>query len=374
MTLVLSNLPAELLRSILQFAADDTKTLLRAERVCLSFRDVVAQNVTWKYFSCKCHEFQGVESNRFRACIYQALRYIRKEQKESANNILIDKLGVHQWRALIHDALRALSRFEEIDLDNHDFVFRNDTCSILAELVQDAMYRLLDRASTLACTIAQHSGQYPIVTADIYQHSLVGFLDYRQFPRMSPPFASYQVEYEEVMEESVRDDIIRRLSHRASIVKMTNEVYKLAWETLVRTLMLLIRPACHECIEQNLCGNGKRILSVRETIASTPPLSKMPYCDACDQVHQVIHTPVPGQIEYAARDLGLSNKVYGQLWLSEGFQEGEAMEEEAMEEYEFESEDDVETFQWEDENDTSTLGMEGVEDQDSDSSSDEEME
>jgi hypothetical protein len=216
------------------------------------------------------------------------------------------------------------------------------------------------------------------VTADIYQHSLVGFLDYRQNPRTAEPFASYPADYQGIMEdESVRDAAVRRLSHRASIVKMTNEVYKLAWETLVRTIMLLIRPACHECIEQNVCGNGKRLLSVRETIRATPPLSKMPHCDGCDKVHQMVHTPVPAQIEYAARDLGLSNKVYGRLWLSEGFQEGEEIKEEAMEEYEFESDDDDdETFQWEDENDYSTLSIDEVEEQDSDwySSSDEEME
>jgi len=365
MTLILIDLPTELLRKILIFAGDSTKTLLQCERVCRLLQEVVQCDQTWKHVVYQ-REYQGVTTHRFCACITQALRNIRNEQKNSESNIIIQELGIEGWKALIHQSLQILAHFERLDLHENRFLLRNDTSGILAELVQDAMYRMFDRASVLSCAIAQHTGQYPIVTPEIYQHVLVGFLEYRAVPKVYPTAQGLNMNYHELMNDYMRDSLVRRLSHRASVVKMTNPVYNLAWETMMRTTMLLLLPACHECIHQNERGNGKKILGVTESIFSTPPLSKMPFCEDCQEVHQHVHTPVPRQIEDAARDMGLCNKVHGHLWLADTYEEAEAMEEEAMEEYEFAEESDDEAFTWVNEFDDSIIGMQLNEDEDDD--------
>jgi len=136
--------------------------------------------------------------------------------------------------------------------------------------------------------------------------------------------------------ERNRDAVIRRLSHRAGIARMTNEMYELAWATLVRTLLLLLHPVCIELIDCNERGDGRRLLAPGETIHSIPPFSKSPICDECGSNHYTLHVPVPGQIENAAKSLGLAHKVYG-IWWKMSEEETYAEEQD----YEFEDENDM---------------------------------
>lgn len=373
MTLLLTDLPIELLRTILIYAGDYAKTLLSCEHVCHVFRRIVLEDETWQLVkprNDKWNGFHGVTSERFRGMIFHALTAIRKEKIASEQNVIVQLLGVDGWRALLLQSVELLAGFEDVDVRNHSFIMRNDTCGILAELVQDAMCRLFQRACDFSCTIAQHTHQYPVVTADIFQHELVDFLDYRAVSRLSSA-QGFRMNYDEIMQEADRDNLIRRLSHRANVVKMTNEVFGLAWETLIRTILLLLLPVCHECIDQNVRGTGKRPLCrEKESVRDITPFSKPIMCPECNVAHQYIHTPVPRQIENAARGIGLCTKVYGSLWMSRSYPERVAMEEEAvMEDYEYmdESSDD-ESFEWVDEHVNDDLVIKGqIIDEDEDS-------
>jgi hypothetical protein len=111
--------------------------------------------------------------------------------------------------------------------------------------------------------------------------------------------------------------IIRRLAYRAGIIKMEDGVFDLAWGSLVCSIVALLRPACIQLIDASSLRttNSKKIICVAEgeTMYTVPPYTSSSFC-GCGEVHGVIHTPVPGQIEAAARSLAIPFKVYGDVW------------------------------------------------------------
>jgi hypothetical protein len=91
---------------------------------------------------------------------------------------------------------------------------------------------------------------------------------------------------------------------------------------------------------------------------TVPPYTSSSFCEDCGEVHGALHTPVPGQIEAAARSLSIPFKVYGDLWhcMPDSTEEKERAEAES--EYAFMEEDEYEEY------------MECMDDSDSDSDSD----
>lgn len=126
----------------------------------------------------------------------------------------------------------------------------------------------------------------------------------------------------EMLNENVllRERIIRRLSWRAGIVEMENDVYELTWGAIVKFIFMLVEPACLNlvCVSSHYeTGfNNKRILRPGQTLRDVPPL---PLFD--NGRLGALYTAVPKQIEDAALSVVGSlrpHKVYGNGWLVSG--------------------------------------------------------
>lgn len=357
----------------------DTKTLLQCEKTCRSFRDVIAQDKTWAHVpvldalvkALPPHILNTVEplplsffkSRRDYASVTNAIRRSWLEQVDSTNNILLVVFGAAGWEAFIqddpslctpehHHICEFLEGFAGIDMESNRFVFRRDTLDSLAEIVQDTMLRVFQQAHSVSCTVASVTGTYPVMTREVFCHGTTAGFIKNLLPTddefIAATLASFSV--------AVRDDIIRRLSLRAGIVRMDNAVYELAWATFVHIILLLIRPGCMEMVAANQRAQDveekKRLLAINESIRTVPPLTMTAVCTACLDVGH-IHTIVPQQVEDAAKKLGLVHVVYGESWLLNGGCERcedhwektrDSLIAKAEEDYEFEEEeeDDVE--------------------------------
>lgn len=146
--------------------------------------------------------------------------------------------------------------------------------------------------------------------------------------------------------------IIRKLAYRAGIIKMENEVFDAAWSSLVCSIVALLRPArimltvplrnANMLTVHRRKANKKRIICVDkgETMYTVPPNTSFSFCNPCGKVHSAFHTPVPGQIETAARSVSIPFKVYGDVWhcMPNSMEENERAEAES--EYAFLDPDD----------------------------------
>jgi len=245
-----------------------------------------------------------------------------------------------------------LEVFAGLDIDRNRFLFRRDTLHTLVEIVQETMIRLLGRAHSVSCTVASVTGMYPIMTCEIFQHGTATFL------KDLLPTEYGSVDYEFVMATlgllpgNTRETIIRRLSHRAGIVRMDNDVSELAWGTFIHIILLVIRTPCMDMVGYNKrdeddANEKLRILELNDTIRTVPPLSVTGVCSSCFQIFH-IHTLVLQQMEDSAKMLGLVHKVYGDFWLVPGacvncelYWENarDALIAKAEEEYEYEKEE-----------------------------------
>jgi hypothetical protein len=104
---------------------------------------------------------------------------------------------------------------------------------------------------------------------------------------------------------------------------MEDAVFNLAWGSLAYTIVALLRPACIELthaagsVRDRQNSNKKKVLYEEDgqTMHTVSPFSKRgPVCCCCGNPHFAVHTPVPGQIEAAARSLFIPCKVYGNVW------------------------------------------------------------
>ena len=389
MAFLLTDLPFDVLQRVVIFAGIDTKTLLRVERACRALRDIVRNDKTWECVpvlqaleaTLPEHISQTVEplalaffqSHREYACVTNAIRLSWKEQAFSEKNILVEEMGARQGQGLavfVHRLCnRALFAFTGLDLEDHQLLFRADTLDTLAEITQESMIRILRRAHSTSCTVANATGQYPVLTVENLHHEAANFVFNQSF--------LYDIDSNvlELLPETLRDAIVRRLAHRAGIVKMTNEASDLAWDTLLHLILLLIRPASIELIFTNTCDattGARRLLAANESVRTIPPLSKREKCDCCNEM-RYIHTLVPQQIEDAAKSLGLPHKVYGDFWLLGGLEcemtwenTRNALIAKAEEDYEFQTDDeeveeeDLFVEYYECERESSDFAMEGM--------------
>jgi len=388
MPLLLTDLPNELLQHILMFAGSDAKSLLNCEKTCRILRDVTRNDKTWRCIPNSClwwdekvglvrmkvtndHEYLGYTSNRMRACICYVHGLIMKEAARDSSP-LAAVLNEDDWIGLVYAVLDSQSDSIGIDIETELFNFRRDTLFVLAEIAQASVIRLLSRANTVSSTIAATVGKYPILTCDNLRHELVHeIIDSLEsiVPRNNDSGREFVLAACELLSEVERHAIVRRLSRRAGIVRMSNDAYDLAWGTFIHMILMLLRPTCVKLVTLNERGNGKRMLGPSETISKVPPLSKTPLCDDCGNAHFCLHTPVPKQIEDTAKSLGLPHLIYGIVSLSES---------EVEEDYEFQDEND-DPFTWVNEDDDTSWSMEVVQEEDSDEDmededSDEDME
>jgi hypothetical protein len=192
------------------------------------------------------------------------------------------------------------------------WILRSDTLCVMAEIVQTAMIGLLSRAYSVSCTIGEATQKYPILTCENLRHELVfELLNFKKGFVPKHDDQEFVFEATELLNEPDRTSIIHCFSRSAGIVRIANNAYDLIWATFVNITLSLLGPGCRELMEVNEKGSGKRVLALNESPRSTPPLSKPVFCLDCGYPHAYIHTPVPCQIENAAKALGLSYKVYG---------------------------------------------------------------
>ena len=305
MAMQLPHLPPELLQTVVQFAGSDAKTLLNIEKSCHKFRQIVAVDATWKFVPTVCRiretrggecvwirckagdngkDFLGCLSNRTRACLCQSLAYIRTTQK-SCKSFYESILDLEEWRDLVQDALVLhYNRMGLDDFEENTFILRSDTLCVLGEIVQTAMIRLLSRANSVSCTIAEATQKYPILTRMHLRHELVShvFVPVGNDKQSFVPADSEQDFVNEATEllpdNETLTAIVHRFSRAAGIVRMANDTYHLAWAAFVNLLLRLLGPACRELMEMNERGNGKRLLASNESHYSVPPLSKFEIC------------------------------------------------------------------------------------------------
>jgi hypothetical protein len=144
-------LPVELQKRILCFVGAHywgaTQDVLHCEPKCRGLYQAIHDDdngVFWKYCigaNLTYHHFPAM-SHRERACVYDAIRQIRKEQKKT-DNILESCMGIPQWIALI-DYLVA----SHVDMRaEFHFHIRGDASLVLMELVQQGLINHFDLAN-----------------------------------------------------------------------------------------------------------------------------------------------------------------------------------------------------------------------------------
>jgi hypothetical protein len=383
MTLLLTDLSRDVLKSIVVFAGNSVKALLNCERTCQKLYEIVQDDTTWSHVPVLSALVETIPNDReplprsffnsFReyACVTNAILVSWREQQRS-ENILLDVLGAKQFAAMIHsadprhccrcapndnDVCGFLRNFAQLDRKPHIFDFRGDTLSTLVEIVSTTLIRVLSHAHEVSCILASATGKYPIMTCEIFKHGMKSFSE----ELMPTIFDTENLGGEQLFENAalgllrnepvLRDTIILRLSHRAGIIRMEKDVFNLAWCTLIRTMLLVLRPACVEMVGSNpiasIRGETRRILLPNESICAVPPLSTIGDCSACHEV-AYIHTLVPKQLEDSAKKLGLPFKVYGDYWMLEddeshqsemSWEARDALITEAEERYSFQEED-----------------------------------
>lgn len=330
----LTHLPPELLQTVFQFAGSDAKTLLNVEKLCRKFRQVVSVNATWKFVPTVCRfvistrgsklswksrkvdangtDFLGCLSHRMRACLCQSFAYMRAAQK-SGSSFYESILDPEEWSGLVQGALVSHSNRVGLgDLEDDTFILRSDTMCVLGEIAQTAMISLLSRANSLSCTIAEATQKYPILTRMHLRHELVSqLLGLKQDFIPAGSEQAFVREATELLPDGTRTAIVHFFARKAGIVRMANDTHDLVWASFINITLMLLGPACRELMEENEKGNGKRLLASNEHPYSVPPLSKFEICADCGYPHEFFHTLVPGQIQDAAKALGLAYKVYG---------------------------------------------------------------
>jgi len=321
----LTSMPFDVLQRILLFVSDPID-FRHCELTGKTLHQVVADQETWSH----CDSVEDIRlSHRERAFVCRVFDWIQKEQM-SKENIIVTALGVQGFKELV---IAVLNQFLPADLYHHTFYFlRGDTTAYLAELVQSTLIWQFQRANLICCQTCPED-TYPVLTHPHLQlqDTLVDpLLEEGGAQRLVPcydgseviPFANTLIPL------GVRDKIIRRIARRAGAVKMANEVFDFAWGSVVQLTAKLMQPVCmilhHVCSEDS---SPKRVLGPLETIHTVPPRSCSRICDCCGDP-MFTHTPVPKQIEEAARKLYIPSKVYGNFWLAvEGSTTKEEMEE-----------------------------------------------
>lgn len=374
MTSHLESLSVGLLRKILVFAANDTKTLLRCELTCHTVAQVVQDDKTWKVLANKSR-WRGdyrLNSNRLKASVETAFRSVRKEQK-GLDNILVEELGVTLWNDLVSTISRLvvpLTPYHGIrpdELGPYRFHFRGDTLHVLAELVQSYIVTFLSRANYCVC--CDDHNRFPVLSLrQLKFQQDIGMGDLTYGIRPSDMLSRVMGEASALVhmaDPALKDRLVRRLSRRAGVVRMESAAFDGAWRALFDLIFHMIHPACIKSIdrcERPTCGQVKRHLSSGETIRMVPPLPKI-----INGGWYVLHTLVPKQIEDAAPSVVvgyLPHKVYGETWLvpESSRQENESWSD-ALERIKADAEA---CYEFGDEDDHTNDLMEGVEIYDSD--------
>ncbi|CAB9502434.1 expressed unknown protein [Seminavis robusta] len=220
---------------------------------------------------------------------------------------------------------------------SHKFPLRGDTSAVLMNLVESCLISQLERARTMAFHRTRHDpSQYPSVSLVDFQaqDQLHSFLfttgDVKTSGTIYPglkllglsplPAVKAAIDSGVNFDETKRFQIVRRLAYAAGITKMDNAMFDLVWAQLVQLIIMLLWPGCVRLVHdeiQNDPGARQNLHGV-QTMRDVPPpsyRSARPHaCAVCEEQNEIVHTIVPGQVEHAAKGLGIAHKVYGLEW------------------------------------------------------------
>jgi hypothetical protein len=343
--MTLTTLPDIALELILGYVGDGL-TLRNLEKTCRCLKTAVEDDTVWAVPSPIVMLVNGVPqesddwaedtrfaSNRERACVSENLLALRLEQ-ECTSNILIEELGTDGYTLLAQLVLGEHYVSPDVVIG-----LREDTLETLAELVQHGIVVQLHRSLTLV-TFGEGRG-YPTVTLTSIeqQAELAGMLECLPSSR-GQVLGPLEVELgrDEVnwvnerlrdvgIGEHTRDRVIRRLSYRAGIPKMSNNAYTFVWETILHLTLKILQPACAQHIdyyydtwdEEEIENSHEKIIaktkvqSWRMARYVTHNLCQRIKDDNGNRVEYVVMTPVPGTLEESSARLGLPRKVYSVL-------------------------------------------------------------
>jgi hypothetical protein len=359
----LHHMPIEVTAHILRYVGN-AGDLLNCEKTCKTLRRILRDEAVWD---------SSPGGSRDGAYQFRGFQLVRKYQK-SSESILLEVLGVARWKMLVRQARGYLVPDDHLSSSNDQhLLLRGDTSAVLMELVENFVIVQLNRAGVVMNASAPVESQtYPTVTARHWEAQNVLHSAFVPSPNstFTPLFAgilTHPIPRDNVLsltnavllESTMITTIIRRLAYRAGIIKMEDGVFDLAWGSLVCSIVALLRPACiqldHACssFDGNL-GERQKMLCVErgESMYTVPPCTSFAFCEGCGGPHIVFHTPVPGQIEAAARSLSIPFKVYGDVWhaMPDSTEEDERAEAES--EYLFLTEDELEDYGYMDNSDS----------------------
>jgi hypothetical protein len=377
-------LPAVLWSHIFCFLGS-VPDLIHCEQTCRDLYQIIHNNddaIFWKHcpgatddYDARYH--QQSMSHRQRACIhYVSDDLIRKEQKKT-DNIIESCLGIPLWLAVIHSALnRTLLNFITCRV-------RGDASFVLMEMIQESLIERVRQAYGTMVRLqncSQESREYPIFTADAlvaredpdpFQPDTLhsdGYNLYETFlqsimapsttpntnlllptPQGKEMAARIMSEFPQLTMSRV-ETMIRRITLRAGVVKLSQDFYRLAWESALQTILVILVSACNRTfLLQELRGGMNRdslprgaLLPVLapsadgqltrgarrsvqqkmplrpcESICDVPPFPYFPWRPkrALLATPQQGHIIVPRQLEEAALNLPMVPKrVYGAGW------------------------------------------------------------
>jgi hypothetical protein len=343
----LQQLPDEVTAHILRYVGN-AGDLLRCEKTCKTLRRILRDDAVWS---------SSPGGSRDDACHIRGFRKVRKYQK-CGESILFEVLGVIRWKSLVAQALNLFFDHDPGLNDNLLFL-RGDTSAVLMELVENFVIVQLQRALVVMNASTQVESQtYPSVTVRHWeaQNELHSAFVPSRNSTYTPLFAGVltnPIPRDAVLfltkllvgpGTTVITTIIRKLAYRAGIIKMEDGVFDLSWASLVFSIAALLRPACIQLTEAHSFYNVNLLKIIRvkkgETMYTVPPYPSF----KCGEQHPSSHTPVPGQIEAAARSLSIPFKVYGDVWhcMPDSTEEEERAEAES--EYTFLEEDEYEEY------------------------------
>ena len=171
----------------------------------------------------------------------------------------------------------------------------------------------------LICVKTCPADQYPVLTVSHLElQDTLGHATHRFFENDEDAilFANF------LATPSERFKMVRRAAYCAGVTKMENAVYERVWASLVELIRCLLLPACEELVGMYSCPvqihGRKQVLGIGQTIGEVPPLPVQRACIHCGTCTDA-HTPVPRQIERAAKELlpSFPVKIYtASSWLA----------------------------------------------------------
>jgi hypothetical protein len=349
------HMPIEVTAHILRYVGT-AGDLLNCEKTCKKLRWILRDDAAWS---------SSPGASRDSACQFQGYQKVRKYQK-GCESILLEVLGVARWKMLVRQALGYLVLDDGLSSTNDHLSLRGDTSAVLMELVENFAIVQLKRAGVVmnATTPVESQQTYPTVTVRHWeaQNELHSAFAPSPNSTCTPLFAGVLLQPTPrdavlfhanalLLETNKITTIIRRLAYRAGIIKMEDGVFDLAWGSLVCSIAALLRPACIQL--EYACGDYYDSISQKgicvemgETMYTVPPYTKFVFCEDCRKAHIALHTPVPGQIEDAARSLSIPFKVYGDVWHCMPDSTEEDERDEAESDYFFLDEDEYEGYHY----------------------------